>query len=148
MKIKFETELPINVKMIEEKYNATYVGDFCVKTHSGVYDTQEAAIFWQETPPVEGYSNYFAIVIRNGQPFITDGYGAVENSIVGAIANDGEIIYSRHRWDCRHSKDGSIFIDGGRDYVRTNARNFCTLEVIGPDIFVFENGVQKEHDEN
>lgn len=142
--IKFKTELPIDVSIVEEKYNAKYVGDFCIKDQNGNYSLDDFAIFWQETPPIEGYSNYFAVFIRNGRPYITDGSTAVEKPITAVIANDGEIVYSRNRWDCRHSKDGSVFIDGGRDYVRTDGRNFCTLEIIGPDILVFEREDIKE----
>lgn len=140
--IKFETELPIKINVIEEHYNAKYVGDFCVKDRNDNFVPETVAIFWQETPP-EGYNEYFAIFVRNGKVMITDGSTAFDKPIIAAIANDGEIVYSRDRWDMRHSKDGSVFIDGGRDYVKTNASKFCELKVIGPDIFIIEKENEK-----
>lgn len=140
--IKFETELPIKVDLIEQRYNAKYVGDFCIKDQNGYFIPETVAIFWQESPP-EDYGHYFAIFIRNGKVMITDGSTAFDSPIIAAVANDGEIVYSRDRWDMRHSKDGSIFIDGGRDYVKTNGSKFCELKVIGPDIFITEKENEK-----
>lgn len=104
----------------EKEYNATYVADLCLKDKYGVWADEPSAVFYQETPPVPGYSHYFAIIVRGRQTFITSGESAVAEPIVGIQADDGEVIFSRYRHDYRTSKDGSVFIDGGRDYTKCN----------------------------
>lgn len=118
------TYQPIDVKRVEKKYNATYVGDFCLKTKNGWSDSP-VAIFWQETPPVEGYSNYFGIFVQNDTLYITSGASAFAEPIDGIVADNGEVIFSRYRHDFHESSDHSVMVDGGRDYMRVlgNIRN-------------------------
>jgi hypothetical protein len=49
---------------------------------------------------------------------ITNAMSAFEHPILGAVADDGEIVVSGYRHDYRRSKDGTVFIDGGRDYTK------------------------------
>lgn len=106
------------IEAVEKKYNAKYVGQMCLRTKGGGWQADDCGeVFYQETPPVEGYSNYFALVYQGGTLYITSGASAVEGVIDGVVAADGEIIYSRFRHDFRYSKDHTTFIDGGRDYV-------------------------------
>ena len=112
----------INVKAVEERYNAKYIGDFCLMTKNGWSD-YPASVFWQETPPKPEYSNYVALFIKYGYEdedaiYITSGASAFEKPIEGFVADNGEIIYSRFRHDFRSSSDGSVTVDGGRDYTR------------------------------
>jgi hypothetical protein len=109
---------PINVAAVEKKYNATYVGDFCLKTKGGNWSEVPAAIFWQEIVPVEGYSNYFGIIDQNGTLYITSGASAFSEPIEGIVARNGEVNFSRYRRDFHYSADQSIAVDGGRDYLR------------------------------
>lgn len=137
------SELPIDVEQVERKYNATFVGDFCVKGRNGDYVTTTAAVFWQETPPDPSYSNYFALIIQLGDLYITSGASAVEKPIDAVVAKDGEIVYSRHRHDYRTSGDGSVTVDGGRDYVRLigdSSINAKRVQLVfdGPNIEVKE----------
>lgn len=112
------SDIGIDVEKVEKKYNATFVGDFCIKDRNGEYTTQTVAIFWQETPPVQGYSHYLGLLWRDDTLMITSGETAFDSPITALVASNGEIVYSRHRHDFRTSKDGSVTIDGGRDYVR------------------------------
>jgi hypothetical protein len=107
-----------NIGLVEKKYNAKYMDDFCIKTKTG-WSEVPAAIFWQEKPPVEGYSNYFGLFVQMGKVLITSGESAFDVPIDGLVADNGEVIYSRYRHDYQHSKDGSVTIDGGRDYLRS-----------------------------
>ena len=50
----------IDIKKIENKYNATYIGDFQLKNRQGEWIDIPSAVFYQENPP-NGYSNYFGI---------------------------------------------------------------------------------------
>lgn len=108
------------INHFEQKYNATYVADLCLKDKYGNWANEPAAIFYQETPPQPGYSNYFAVVVHGTQAYITSGESAVSEPIAGIRADDGEIVFSRYRHDFRKSKDDSVFIDGGRDYTKHN----------------------------
>jgi hypothetical protein len=103
--------------VVEAKYKAHFVGQFCLKTAGGGWANAPADVYWQEKPPVEGYSHYFALIYQHGSPYITSGASAVEQ-VISAVESDGEIIYSRYRHDFRQTKDGKAIIDGGRDYVK------------------------------
>lgn len=108
------------IKHFEKQYPSTYVADLCLKDKYGNWANEPAAIFYQETPPQPGFSNYFAVVVREQQTFITSGESAVSEPIIGIQADDGEVIFSRYRHDFRNSTDKSVFIDGGRDYTKHN----------------------------
>lgn len=116
-----QADVIANIAKVEEKYNAKFVGQLCLRVAGGGWHGDDCGdVYYQATPPVEGYSNYFALIIQNGSLYITSGASAVEGTISGVVADDGEIIYSRYRHDMRYSTDKSVFIDGGRDYVKTN----------------------------
>lgn len=109
------------IDKIEKKYNAKWVGQLPLRTKSGGWSEDSCGdVYYQETPPIEGYSNYFALIMQLGSLYITSGASAVEGIINAVEANDGEVIYSRYRHDMRYSKDKSVFIDGGRDYIRSS----------------------------
>jgi len=110
-----------NIAKVEERYKAKFVGQLALKTAGGGWTSDDCGdVYWQPNPPVEGYSNYFAIINRGGSAYITNGASAVEGIITGIVADNSEIIYSRFRHDMRYSTDKSVFIDGGRDYVKCN----------------------------
>lgn len=134
MQIKFEEKTSFLgqalIDKIKQRYPGTYIADLCVKDKYGNWLNQPAAIFYQENPP-HGYSNYFAIMHNPmGSLVITSGASAVEGEIVAAIAENGQPIISAYRHDYKLSDDGSVFIDGGRDYVRTNTTHLVHLKVV------------------
>jgi len=129
-----------DIAKVEARYNAKFVGQFCLKTKSGSWAESPADVYWQEKPPVEGYSNYFALIIQMGAAYITSGASAVEQPITAIVADDGEVIYSRYRHDYRSSKDGSVFIDGGRDYTKSSVGGrFVTLKVVDGEFYEVES---------
>jgi len=108
-----------DIDKVEKKYNAKWVGQFQMRTKDGSWTSDNCGdVYYQENPP-NGYSNYLALIIQQGSLYITSGESAVQGVINAVEANDGEIIYSRYRHDYRVSGDKSVFIDGGRDYVRS-----------------------------
>lgn len=115
---------------IENRYNAKYVGEFCLKTREGNWANEAASIFYQKIPPVAGYSHYFALIKRDGQIYITSGQSAVDGTIWGVKAKDGEIIYSSFRHDYKVSKDKSVFIDGGRDYTKSSSNKLIPMNIV------------------
>lgn len=132
-----------NLKIISEKYNAKYVADLCVKTKNNTrWSFDPVAIFYQENPPNENYSNYFAIFKSHGQIYITDGSSAVEGEINGLMSKKGEIIFSRYCHDMRSCKtDDSVWVDGGRDYFRRSMNGTpVTLTVVNGEFIVKKIG--------
>lgn len=126
------------IDAVEEKYNAHFVGQFCLKTKDGGWANSPADVYWQEKPPVEGYSNYFALLYQGSSVYITSGASAVENPI-SAVESGGEIIYSRYRHDFRRTKDGIAIIDGGRDYTkRMGGGRDLLLKVVDGEFYELE----------
>jgi len=56
---------------------------------------------------------------EDGTVMIADGIIATKETFSGVMAKNGDVIYSRYRHDYRTSDDGSVFVDGGRDYFRS-----------------------------
>ena len=112
------------VKKIESKYSAKYLIDSCAPTQGGGYANFPFAIFYCDKKHPDG-SNFLAVFNKvdpvSGQflgTFVTDGHFLTKQTINAVVADDGELIYSRYRHDARSSKDGSVTIDGGRDYCK------------------------------
>jgi hypothetical protein len=129
----------LNIESIEKNRNCKYVGDFAIKDRNGNWGEEPCSIFWQETPPVEGYSHYFAVFKRHsdGQAYITSGESIENLVMIGAVAENGEVIYSRFRHDCVYSSDGTAMIDGGRDYTKmTLCSPTVIIRLVGPDLLI------------
>ena len=132
---------PINIQQVEETKESIFVGDFCLKTKEGWSETP-VAIFYNPNPPDPSFSNYFGLFVDwKDQLMITDGQSAFSKPIIGIVADNGEVIFSRYRHDYVISSDGSVFIDGGRDYTKSSLVNedkFVKL-IIDKDKLVIQN---------
>lgn len=133
----------VQIKQIEEKYDAHYICETCLKNVNGNWANQPFALFWTDVPHPEG-SNYFAMYYGgNGNDlFITDGISATQDEFPGVVGSDGVVYYSRYRHDFRTIPGG--FIDGGRDYIRLGG-DVCkaeqvSLKIVGPNLHVIRNG--------
>lgn len=142
-----------DIAKVQERYNATYVGDFAIRDSRGDWTEEPFAIFWQEKPPVEGYSHYFALRVQHGtnQVWITSGGSLEDVRIRGVVADNDEVVYSRYRHDFVQSSDGSVFIDGGRDYVRMGGKNLVGRAVVdivldGPRLVIQEAQLDEAND--
>jgi hypothetical protein len=59
--------------------------------------------------------------------------------MTGIVADNGEVIYSRYRHDFVYSTDRSVFVDGGRDYVKSSMHGRrVTIALHGPDLIIEE----------
>lgn len=128
------------IATVEKMKQAKYICETPIKDTGGSWVNIPCAIFYNSEPHPQG-SNYFALykLPLNGKMYIANGISALEGDIVGAVSDDGEVIYSRYRHDYRTSSDGSVTIDGGRDYVRTTTSNLVKLKVIGDELKVIAN---------
>lgn len=110
----------INIEKVEEVYGVKYIGDFCLRTTTGSWGEDPVSIFYQPNPPKPEFSNYLGVFRRGGATYLTNGLSAFEQPIDGVISSNGEVVYSRYRHDFRSCDNGNTWVDGGRDYVRTN----------------------------
>lgn len=107
------------IEQIQEKYDAIYVFESQLKLRSNKWSDFSAAVFYTEIPHPEG-SNWFGIWSNSDKYMISNAIFAVEEPFFGVLAENGDVIYSRHSGDFRQSADGTVFIDGGRDHCRHN----------------------------
>lgn len=105
------------IEKIEAKYGAKYVFETRLKLRSDEWSDFSSAVFFTEAPHPEG-SNWFGIWNSSGRFMISNAVSAVEEPFFGALAENGDVIYSRHPRDFRESADKTVFIDGGRDHCR------------------------------
>ena len=100
------------------------------------------AIFYTEKVHPEG-SNYFGMYLTEDKTLmITNGIKATEQPFSGVMAKNGDVIYSRYRHDHRTSDDGSVFVDGGRDYFRSGVyakEQYVSLRVNKDKLEAFKN---------
>lgn len=129
-----------SIEKVEAKYNAKFVGQFCLKTVSGSWGESPADIYYVQNPDRSlGHSNYFGLITQRGGVYITRGDAAVAENITAIVADDGEILYSKFRHDYNVSKDKSVWIDGGRDYTRSGGEKFVTLKIVDGEFYQLED---------
>lgn len=132
MQLKKESCQPIKIEKAEKHYGGKYIGDFCLKTKDNGWSEVPAAVFYQPNPKLDlGHTHWFALLIENGQLFITNAESVFSEPFSAMIADNGEVIFSRYRHDFHTSEDESVSIDGGRDYTKTvGAQNrLCQLAI-------------------
>ena len=101
------------VDKICKRYNAEYVVDT-------EQNSIPSAVFYSATPHPDSGSRYFAMywTPNTQELMITNGAFVEEQEFHGIIADNGDIVFSRSRHDYRVSDDESVWIDGGREYIR------------------------------
>lgn len=121
----------VDIAQVEAKYNAHYVFESPTRSPAGDWYDTPALIFYCKEAHPRG-SNYFALFPRDGNWFISDGISATcaKDGIAAVRADNGDIIYSHWRHDFNTSTDGSVSIDGGRDYTRVMASKLANRSVI------------------
>jgi len=128
-----------NIEYAEKKYNAKYIGDFCVKDNYGSWSEKPASIFYTENPDTsKGHTHYFGLFCTYkinelgkseiDKVLILKGDSAFETPFIGLQTKKGDILISCFR----HHFNGTSeeFIDGGRDYQRySTPAKFVKVEV-------------------
>lgn len=127
----------LNPEYFENKYSASFVGQFTNNSDRLV------DVYYQKVKPFTEYSHYFAICMYSGSSvYIMSGKFIEDVTITGIVAADKEIIYSRHRHDYRTSTDGSVWIDGGFSYTRTNKPEcLIALRIISGKFYHVEDNI-------
>lgn len=130
------------IKIIEEKYNAKYLGYWTTKRKNGSWNTKPVDVFYQPNPDLEaGHSHYFGMFVQNEQVFICDAKSAFEEPIAGILYGDGSVLVSRSVHDYREY--GGMFIDGGREYTRYGGSDLSGIKFVNVTVqggvFCFES---------
>ena len=127
--------------VVEEKYKAKYLGEFCLRG-SGGFNNAPMQLYYAEEAHPEG-SNYFALYFAfKGDLVITNGISAVNDSegkpikYLGVVNEDKEILYSAFRHD--YQTYGDLMCDGGREYLKSSLHSSVTFVIQGDKIIVQE----------
>lgn len=144
-KLWFDIGQPLwtDAEKVEEKYGATFMGYWAIFSKIDESWTETPwDVYYQPNPDkTKGHTNYFAIGYRGMSQksplLITEGSGAFRDTLTGIVAPDGEVLVSRHRHDYRAK--GAVFIDGGRDYLRSSGGRFVNL-LVTDDRFIIKEG--------
>jgi hypothetical protein len=136
---------------IEIHYKAKYVCETCIRSVGGQWANFPAAIFYQPDPSLvpKWGSQHFALYY--GREYMVNGssrpslrianakkLGALE-PFTGIAAVNGDVIYSKYRWDFRASSDNTVWIDGGRDYIRSGGHGrVVRLQIIADKLEIVD----------
>lgn len=125
------------INYIESKYNVKYIFESCIKGKED-WLSIPSLIFYSKKRHPEG-SNYLAVTKSRGQNIILSNGESATEPFSGIIADNGDIIYSHYKHHFNESEDKSVWIDGGRNYTRTNnVEKLIRLIVICDKVIVSE----------
>lgn len=108
-------------KVIVEKPNWTYIGRWEIVSKLGGTGVV-GSVFYDPNPDLEKGHRYYPTIFYDYVYEclkITDGTLTIKTPFSG-IEEDGIVYVSKYRHDYVKTPSG-LFIDGGRDYIRTNA---------------------------
>jgi hypothetical protein len=107
-----------DIEKIEKDRNCRFVCEWNVKQ-----DDNPMLIFWNDIAHPQG-SNWMALFYYNDW-FVRDGITASQLPINCVVSNDKQVLFSKSRHDFRSSQDGSVSVDGGREYTRVLGNVRC-----------------------
>lgn len=119
----------INVDSVEMRHDCRYVCEWPTIDKQGEISSHPSMIFWNDTAHPQG-SNWMALFKSNSEWYVKDGITASLLPICCIISKDREVLFSKHEHDYRTSKDGSITVDGGREYVRIIRHEMWPIEEV------------------
>ena len=108
---------PEGIRKVEENRSCRYVCEWNVLDAKGDPYGQPMMIFWNDVAHPQG-SNWMALYSDVGGYYVRDGITASRLPIQAYVSDDGQAVFSKHRHDFRSSHDGTISVDGGREYTK------------------------------
>ena len=105
------------ISKIEKKYNCRYVTEWNTLTADGKPTPQPRLIFWSDQAHPEG-SNWMGMYEQDPYYYVCDGITASQLPIWCMVSDSKQVLFSKYRHDFRSSHDGSVSVDGGREYTR------------------------------
>ena len=111
------------ISVMEKSYDAKWVMDT-------EYDGRLVSLYRSKKRHPVSKSKYFLLYHSDEGVMLTGPHDVQKQKIQAVMAANGDLIYSVYRHHYHMSPDGSVFIDGGREYTRTNMDAVLyTLEV-------------------
>ncbi len=122
------------IKIIEEKYNVSYIGVWQPMKNNGSYNDLPLDVFYQENPDIaKGHSNYMGVYTNVNQVFITNAASCFAKTITAIKGRNTGLIYvSNYAHDFKYCR-GAGFVDGGRFYTRYDPTAADTISIICKD---------------
>ncbi|RYD62755.1 MAG: hypothetical protein EOP83_13780 [Verrucomicrobiaceae bacterium] len=115
----------LKVREVERRYAQSsggpvrFLSEMTIRTRDNGWSERPVAVFWQQNRVREEYSNYFGLLDQAGGVMITNAKSVAEGAWNGMMHPvTGEVVFSRYRHDYRSSEDGTVNVDGGRDYFK------------------------------
>ena len=129
----------IDIEKVEKRYNVKFVCETPIRDNGGWRETPSLIFYGEKHPQGSNYMALSVILNYDGKSdmVVSDGISATMYNIKGIIDGD-EVIYSRYRHDYRVGKTG-VWIDGGRDYVRSSGGEMVIMEIIHDKLEVIES---------
>lgn len=134
---------PIDVSVIEKAYKASYIGFWTIKGKHQNWTDMPVEVFYQPNPDAsKGHSEYFGIYLdQYDRLMICDAASFCPPEGIGVTIVNDEVVASHYRHDMRYDSNGAAFMDGGRDYTRSNGVGvFGKMTVDKGKFFVVADG--------
>ena len=112
------------IRKIEKLRSCRYVCEWNLIDAAGNAYDQSVLLFWNDVPHPQG-SNWMALYRAGDDWYVRDGITASRLPIRCVVSDAGQVLFSKSRHDFRSSHDGSVSIDGGRDYTRLMGNLNC-----------------------
>lgn len=121
----------INIELAQKHYaGAVFLTSHAIPTKGGGWTDSPAAVFYQPVLLHPSHSHYFSLFrTPDMQVMITNAAFILDRPLSCAVADNEELVFSRYRHDFRTSTDGSVWIDGGRDYTRTSSNQIVLVSI-------------------
>ncbi len=131
--VSHEDQLAVYTHVIEEKYSAKYVGEFCYKNGKQGWMNKPMALFYTDKTHPEGsnYMGVMTVINESGEAgiLIVDGISAAENEWYGVLNEEtGEVIYSAFRHD--YQALDVLMADGGPEYLRSSGHPHVKITIV------------------
>lgn len=121
--------LPFNIEVVENKYNAKFVGDFPIKTKHGW--GSPSAVFYQANPDIDkGHSHLFGFVMTLSDEAVVFDASYLDGHTFYGVKVGDEYVWSRYSHDFRDVPGGAL--DGGFDYLRVigSVKDIVELQIV------------------
>lgn len=105
------------IRKIEKLRSCRYVCEWNTIDKGGDILDTPVLLFWNDVAHPQG-SNWMALYRSSNDWYVKDGITTSRLPIQCVVSNDKQVLFSKYRHDFRSSQDGSVTIDGGREYTR------------------------------
>jgi len=119
------------IRKIEKLRSCRYVCEWNTTDDRGQAHENPVLLFWNDVAHPQG-SNWMGLFRSNKEWYVKDGITASRLPINCAVSNDKQVLFSKYRHDFRSSRDGSVTVDGGRDYTRMLGNIHCERVWLAP----------------